>query len=566
MISCRKAVLILSICIIVNIGLVNAQKYSEIQKKTICHIPITLDIPDIDVPAFQWAIFEQDPVPDFGTRVIEQLTNWYTARIEAITNPDERDEFRKTMMHNIWVDGFADIPGNKVYLYRGTLGVDYWYNTMKEGNYWFVTKTIDEKGRMLCWSLPLKTRLGTQIDLVLTEDNALDLDIIFDAALAEVPPAKIYPFFSNMIQALHDAQSMYYETEVSWTVKDHKSSSTYKVWLKKPNFARIEGYRKNKLIGTIVGDGENFWFFWEGQRPMRSREDLVQYELTKYNSYYRLDATPGAHSLWHLVSRTGCGKMASQPSYFHKCPDPLDPDIDSVIIHGKEKIGEETCDYIEISYLDHQRSRYYWLRENDKLPRKIKEITRVDYDIITEENWRDLAVNIDMPDSLFVWTPPEGWTELVDLSMASRLLAVGTPAPDFSFQTMDGALFMLSEHKGKFVLVNFWRVGCPSCREELPILAELYNKYKDDGFVVLGFNAADKEEYIRELLEEHSITYPNIHNTSEAARIIQFEQYQKKGASAVPLNYVVDRDGNIAMAWYGWDSGKTKKIEALLGE
>lgn len=382
----------------------------------------------------------------------------------------------------------------------------------------------------------------------------------------EVDVSKSYPLFSDMIQALHDAQTMYYVADISRKKGNREYKNTYKVWLKKPNSVRIEGYWNDKLVGTMIGDGENFWFFWAGHRPLRSSEDPVQYELTKYNSYYRLDVTPGMHSIWHIVNRTGCGKMVFQPSWFHKCPDPLDTDIDSVILHGKEKIDDETCDYLEVSYLDHQRSRYFWLGKNDKLPRKVKEVTRVYYDIITEEHWHNLKVNVDMPDSLFIWKPPEGWVEIVDQSMESRLLEVGTAALDFSFQTMKGEVFTLSEQKGKIVLINFWRVGCPPCREELPILEELYNQYKNQDFVVIGFNTADQLVYIQELLEEHSISYPNIHNTSESARKVQFEQYQKKGASAVPLNYVIDRDGNVAMAWYGWDDGKTKKVQAFFGE
>jgi len=566
MISAKKSVLIICTGIIVSIGLNNAQIYSDFKNKKICHMPITLDIPEIEVPAFQWAIFDYDPIPNFRKRVADHITSWYSARIEAMTDADKRLEFRNSIIHHVWEDGFEYIPGNKIYLYIGTPDGKNWYNTSVEGNYWFVTQMLNHKGELLCWSFPLKVKPGTKIELILTKENALDLDNLFDAAIAEAPLPETYPLFNDMIQALHNAKSMYYETEIDFKGKDYECKGKYKVWLKKPNFARIEAYRDDELIGTMVGDGENFWFFWARHRPRMSSEDIASYELTKYNSYYRLDATPGAHSIWHIVNRTSGGRMAFQPSYFHKCPNSLDKRIDSVIVNEKEKIGNETCDFIEVSYLDHQRSRYFWLGENNHLPRRIKEIVRVSYDIITEETWSNLVVNLDMPDSLFVWTPPEGWTELVEPSLESRLLAIGTPAPDFSFKLMDGKTFQLSEQKGKVVLINFWRVGCPPCREELPWLEEIYNEYKDKGLIVVGYNTSDEEKYIRELLNEYKATYPNIYNTSEEARAVQFEEYQKKGYSAVPLNYVIDRNGNVALVWYGYDHGKTTKIERLLEE
>ena len=258
--------------------------------------------------------------------------------------------------------------------------------------------------------------------------------------------------------------------------------------------------------------------------------------------------------------------MIFQPSYFHKCPNSIDSDIDSVVVHGKEKVDKELCDFIEISYLDHQRSRYFWLEENDHLPRKIKEIVRVSHDLIIEEHWENLCINRDIPDSMFIWAPPDDWTEITEPSMESRLLPIGTPAPDFSFKTLDGKIFTLSDYRGKVVLINFWRVGCPPCRDELPWLEEMHKKYKDQGLIVVGYNTSDDEIFIRELLKENNIAYPNIYTILKEAQLVQFEQYQKPGASAVPLNYVIDREGKVAMTWYGDDRKKERKIEKLLRE
>jgi hypothetical protein len=60
MISGKKSVLIVCIGVLLNVGITSAQIYSDLDNKKICHIPITLDIPDVEVPAFQWTFFDGD--------------------------------------------------------------------------------------------------------------------------------------------------------------------------------------------------------------------------------------------------------------------------------------------------------------------------------------------------------------------------------------------------------------------------------------------------------------------------------------------------------------------------
>ncbi len=564
MIPYKKGVLLLCIYIAIWVGVSRAQVYSEFENKKKCHIPITLDIPDIDVPAFIWAIFDYDPMPGYRERILEHIAHWYPSQMNALTDPEKSRKFRNAVIEGTWADGFEFLSGSEVCLYRKAKDVDNWYNTYEDGNYWFVTQSILHKKKPICWCIPIRIKPGTKIELILTKKNAIYLGDLFDEIMAEAPPPRTHGLYSDMIKVLHNAQTLYYETDITLKYDDYFHESKYKVWLKKPNHARIESYFKDELYGTMVGDGENFWFFWTRDRPYRSSDDSLYYEATKTNSYLRLNARPGFHSIWHVVNRTGSGMMVFQPSIFHKCHNAFDENIDTVMVNENEMVGDVLCNYIEVSYLDQQRSRYYWLGQDDHLPRKLKDITRVRTDIITEELWSNITMNIDMPDSLFQWEPPEGWTELAEHSMESRLLPVGTPAPDFSFETLDGGTFTLSECKGKVVLINFWRVGCPPCREELPWLEEMHQKFKDQGLIVVGYNTSDDEQFVRKLLEEHNITYPNIYTTSEEAQTVQFEQYQKAGASGVPLNYVIDSEGNVAMTWYGFDKGKEKRIERLL--
>ncbi len=94
-------------------------------------------------------------------------------------------------------------------------------------------------------------------------------------------------------------------------------------------------------------------------------------------------------------------------------------------------------------------------------------------------------------------------------------------------------------------------------------LQEFHQKYKDKGLVVLGFDCADDKQIALDMLRENGATFPNIIDSSEDANKVCFQDYQTKGASAVPMSYIIDRDGNIVDAWYGFGEGHQKAIAAL---
>jgi hypothetical protein len=91
-------------------------------------------------------------------------------------------------------------------------------------------------------------------------------------------------------------------------------------------------------------------------------------------------------------------------------------------------------------------------------------------------------------------------------------------------------------------------------------LQELYAKYQAKGLVVLGFDASDDKKIALEMLGENGVTFPNILDSSDAATRVCFQQYQ---GSAVPMNYIIDRDGKVVDAWYGGGREHPKAMIAL---
>lgn len=83
-------------------------------------------------------------------------------------------------------------------------------------------------------------------------------------------------------------------------------------------------------------------------------------------------------------------------------------------------------------------------------------------------------------------------------------------AVDMSLTDLNGKKSNLSEHLGKWVVVNYWATWCPPCREEMPELQAFHDKHASTDGVVIGLNTEMiGEDDIKEFLEDYFVTYPN---------------------------------------------------------
>jgi len=92
-------------------------------------------------------------------------------------------------------------------------------------------------------------------------------------------------------------------------------------------------------------------------------------------------------------------------------------------------------------------------------------------------------------------------------------------------------------------------------------LQQVYGKYKDKGVVLVGIDCSDSKATAAKFLKDHGVTFPNIVDSSSEAQKVVYREYQTSGQSAVPLEYIIDRDGKIVMGWYG--SGGTTGERAI---
>lgn len=108
---------------------------------------------------------------------------------------------------------------------------------------------------------------------------------------------------------------------------------------------------------------------------------------------------------------------------------------------------------------------------------------------------------------------------------------------DFTLNDLQGKPWHLQELRGKVVLVNFWATWCPPCRKEMPDLDALYNKFKDQGFVVLAISDEEAAK-VSPFIGERKISYPVL---LDPGRKIN-ELFQVEG---IPKSFVYDREGKM---------------------
>src|SRR5882672_2876758 len=98
------------------------------------------------------------------------------------------------------------------------------------------------------------------------------------------------------------------------------------------------------------------------------------------------------------------------------------------------------------------------------------------------------------------------------LVIASTAFAAGGdasgPAPAFTLTALTGQQAALSQYKGQVVMVNFWATWCGPCQQEMPLLDQMYKKYKPAGFTLIGVNVDKEAPAVKDLLARKPVSFP----------------------------------------------------------
>lgn len=128
--------------------------------------------------------------------------------------------------------------------------------------------------------------------------------------------------------------------------------------------------------------------------------------------------------------------------------------------------------------------------------------------------------------------------------MTIELLREPLPVSEVAMQALDGAALSSGDWRGKVALVNFWATWCGPCREEIPHLVRLQERYPDQ-LQVIGVSTDEGDPAdVAAFAARMGVNYPIVMVTPEINR-------QFPGVFALPTSFVVAPDGRIAQTHVG---------------
>lgn len=148
--------------------------------------------------------------------------------------------------------------------------------------------------------------------------------------------------------------------------------------------------------------------------------------------------------------------------------------------------------------------------------------------------------------------------EDLDAKYAKDLLAEGTAAPQFTLKTPDGKEVSLSDFAGKYVVLDFWASWCPDCRNDVPALKTLWEKYGSDKVAFLSVSFDTDQEKWASYIAENGMGWTHV---SPLAKWKETQVSNDYKVNWIPSMYLIAPDGKVKFGTVVLD-----KIAKALGE
>jgi thiol-disulfide isomerase/thioredoxin len=146
------------------------------------------------------------------------------------------------------------------------------------------------------------------------------------------------------------------------------------------------------------------------------------------------------------------------------------------------------------------------------------------------------------------------------LTFNSHATEVGQPAPQFTLPTLQqGQATALSQFAGKVVYLDFWASWCAPCRTSFPLLNQLHQKLKAQGFEVVAVNLDEDKTKAEAFLKEIPVGFTVLHDAKG-------EWADKFVVESMPTSFILDKQGVVQHIHHGFTASDISELEKKVTE
>ena len=142
------------------------------------------------------------------------------------------------------------------------------------------------------------------------------------------------------------------------------------------------------------------------------------------------------------------------------------------------------------------------------------------------------------------------------------LAFLGEMVPDFSATDLEGKPISFEAYRGKVVLVDFWAVWCGPCVAEMPNVKKVYEKYKEEGFDIIGISLDNDETRLRDFLKKNEIPWRQVYSGMGWDSPVA----QQYGIYSIPNMWLIDKEGKLISNYARGEKLESMVVKALKEE